>query len=202
MHPVKIKQVTLWWSWHKIIDVACSWCIDHTPPNWESSQYPGGWGCYSGRLQKAGEMSSLGPHEFQKGKYKDPHVAQTISLKWSRLGVRKDLGLLVEDKLNKSQQCAPAATKTNCILGCQDHGTESLQGTDSSLLCGIDETTHGVLGWKSTVLCSQYKERHWHVGLSAAKGYQDFCQGWLTCRCPKILDKQLLGLCRLTLEDS
>lgn len=47
-----------------------SWWIDPTTPNWGSGQYPGEWGCCSGRLQKAGEMSLRGPHEVQKGKYK------------------------------------------------------------------------------------------------------------------------------------
>lgn len=151
-----------------------------------------------GDLKKL-EKLPWGLHEVQKGKYKGLHLGQNVSLQWCRLGVRKDL---VVDKLNKSQQCGPAAKMTSCILGCRDPSTESLQERDTFLPCGICETTSGVLVWKSKVLGSQSEERHWHTGLSAVKGSWHFYRGWLTWRCPKTTEKQLLGLCRLTFEDS
>ncbi|GAB0202735.1 hypothetical protein GRJ2_002739100 [Grus japonensis] len=64
--------------------------------------------------------------KFNKAKCKVLHMGQHspkhnygLGGEWiERRHEKKDLGVLIDEKLNVSRQCALAAQKANCVLGC------------------------------------------------------------------------------------
>ncbi|GAB0182291.1 mitochondrial enolase superfamily member 1 [Grus japonensis] len=90
------------------------------------------------RLESWAERNLM---KFNKGKCRVPHLGRNNPKHQYRSGVdllgnssaEKDLGVLVDNKLSISQQCALVAKKASGILGCTEKSVASSQGRLSSL---------------------------------------------------------------------
>ncbi|GAB0190296.1 mitochondrial enolase superfamily member 1 [Grus japonensis] len=118
--------------------------------------------------------------KFNKGKCRVPHLKRNNPMHQYRLGVdllgsssaEKDLGVLVDNKLSMSQQCALVAKKANGIYpGAheEERGQQVEGGYPPPLLCP-GEATSGIL---CPVLGSPVPDRQGTTGDSPEEGYKD-----------------------------
>lgn len=88
--------------------------------------------------------------------------------KWLRAALWRDLGVMVDEKLNVSHQCALRAQKAKCILGCIHRSVDSRAGRGILSLCS-HETPPRVL---QPGLVSPTSEGHGMAGAYLEKGHE------------------------------
>ena len=141
-----------YWDWHYLTSFPATWTVRLSVP-WQVCQRHQavwcGWQAEGRRCHPEGSWHTYENLIKFKAKCKTLHLDQGNSKHKYKLGGEctestpegKDLGLLVDEKLNMSQQCANAAQKANRILGL--HGADGV---------GSEEAKNMIRGMKPSLL--------------------------------------------------
>ncbi|KAK4828616.1 hypothetical protein QYF61_000068 [Mycteria americana] len=116
--------------------------------------------------------------QFNKEKYKVLHRGKNNPMHQYMVGAtqlgsslaEKDLGVLVDTKLNMSQQCAFVANKANGILGCI---RRSVASGSREMILPLLSSVKAASGVLCPVLSSSVQERYGHTGESPIAGHKD-----------------------------
>ena len=115
---------------------------------------------------------------FNKAKCKVRHLGRDNPWYQYRLGderiesssAERDFGVLIDKRLDMSQQCALAAQRANRVLGCIRRSVASRSRGDSTPLLCSGETSSGVL---RSALEPSAQEGHGTVGAGPKEGYKN-----------------------------
>ncbi|PKU48514.1 pol- hypothetical protein [Limosa lapponica baueri] len=155
------------------IECTLSKFVDNTKLS-DEADTPEGWDAIQRDLDSLEKWAHVNLMRFNEAKCRVLHLDQGNPRYQYRLGdeaiesrpEEKDLGVLVDEKLNMSWQCALAAQKTNDILGCIKR---SMANRSREVILPL----YSALVRPHLEYCTSAQERHGPVGVGPEKGHKN-----------------------------